>query len=302
MCDSTFAFGQRGSHVFQCPSRREIARLPTKLSTLLSSAQLHRVYHVALGFEDSFLITWSDKSGDDHVDSHSLPLELREFLYARNSQKRLVRNIPEIRCSLGSYNSSFFAHDGSTYRWMNLPPSLLLALQSRIEDGNWTDRPRLVSLGANDNFVLVTEKNAAIWNLQNYKTMANLLDFSKTQDRGILEIRNIVLHAHRYGCFITQSRNGSLIHENIPPHSLPGLEAMCAPILQDTKELEAKMPLRRESDMRHSLPRRPSRLQGHAVLHREWNEHSQQFTAKAKGVKLSLRLSVSMNGMAKLMR
>jgi len=186
---------------------------------------------------------------------------------------------------------------------MNLPPALLLALQGRIKDGNWTDRPRLVSLGASDDFVLLTEKNAAIWNLQNYKTMANLLDFSKSQDRGIAEIRNIVLHAHRYGCFLTQSRNGTLIHENIPPHSLPGLEAMFAPILQDSKEAEWKLPLRRESDMRHSLPRPPSKFPNRAILRREWSEHSQQFTAKAKGVKLSVSLSVSMTGMAaKFMR
>jgi hypothetical protein len=129
-------------------------RLPGKLSSLLSSVELGKVYHVALGFEDSFLITWRDKAGQDHIDSQSLPLELQEFLYARNNQRRLVRNIANIRCSLGPYNSSFFAHDGSAYRWMNLPTTLVSALQARIKDGNWIDRPRLVALGANDNFCM----------------------------------------------------------------------------------------------------------------------------------------------------
>jgi hypothetical protein len=268
----------------------------------LSSAQLRLVYHVALGFEDSFLITWSDKNGDDHIDSHSLPVELREFLYARNAQQRLIRNVPFIRCSLGPYNSSFFAHDGTTYRWMNLPPSLLLALHSRIKDGNWTDRPRLVSLGANDNYVLITEEHTAVWDLQNYKTIASLLGFSKTQECGISEFHAIVLHAHRYGSFVTQSRNGTLIHENLPSHSLPGLQAMFTPILQDTEASERKLLARRESETRESVQRRPSNLQQRAQLRREWSEHSQQFTAQAKGVKLSLSLSINIGGIARLLR
>lgn len=319
MCDSTFAFGQRGSHFLQCPSRREVyvrksrphqlhvandinsAHLPRKLSILLTSAQLHKVHHVALGFEDSFLITWADKNGDDHIDSHGLPVELQEFLYARNALQRFVRDVPYIRCSLGPYNSSFFAHDGSTYRWMNLPPVLLSALQVRITDGNWTDRPRLVALGANDNFVLITEKHAAIWSLQNYKTITNLLGFAKNQELGISEIHAVFLHAHRYECFITQSRNGTLLHEDLPPHSLPGLQAMCAPIIQDTKALERKLLARRESEIRNSVQRRPSNLQQRAQLRREWSEHKQQFTAQAKGVKLSLSLSVSIGGIARLL-
>jgi hypothetical protein len=267
---------------------------------ILASTQLHKVYHVALGFEDSFLITWVDKNGEDHIDSQDLPLDLQEFLYARNAQRRFIRNIPFIRCSLGSYNSSFFAHDGSTYRWMNLPPSLLSALQMRIKDGNWTDRPRLVALGANDNFILITENHAAIWDLQNYKTIANLLGFSKTQERGISEIHSVLLHAHRYGSFVCQSRNGTLIHENLPPHSFPGLQAMCAPILQDSQTLERKLLARRETEIRNSVQRRPSNLQQRAQIRREWT--NQEFATQAKGVKLSLSLNVSFGGIAKLLR
>jgi len=101
MCDSTFTFGQRGCHFFQCPSRREYARLPKKLARLLSSSQLKKIYHVTLGFEDSFLLTWRDTGGRDRVESSGLPHELVDFLHAEN------RNIPNIRCTLGPYNSSF---------------------------------------------------------------------------------------------------------------------------------------------------------------------------------------------------
>jgi hypothetical protein len=254
---------------------------------------------------------------------------LEEFLYARNSSQVFVRNIPSIRCSLGPYNSSFFAHDGSAYRWMNLPPTLLSALEVRIEDGNWIDRPRLVALGANDNFVLITEKHAAIWDLGHYKTMANLLQFSKTQERGIYDIYSIVLHAHRFGSFVTQSRNGTIIHENLPPHSIPGLQEMITPISEDTKKLERTLLPRRGSEIKESLQRRPSNLQQRpsnlqqrpsnlqqrpsnlqqrpsnlqqrAQLRREWGEHKQQFTAQTKGMKVSLSLSISVAGISRLL-
>jgi hypothetical protein len=272
------------------------------------SNHLGLVHHVALGFEDTFLITWRDKSGKDHIDSQSLPLELEEFLYARNSYQVFVRNIPSIRCSLGPYNSSFFAHDGLAYRWMNLPPTLLSALQVRIEDGNWIDRPRLVTLGANDNFVLITEKHAAIWDLGHYKTIANLLQFSKTQERGIYDIHSIMLHAHRFGSFVTQSRNGTIIHENLPPHSIPGLQEMITPISEDTKKLERTLLLRRGSEIKESLQRRPSNLQQRpsnlqqrAQLRREWGEHKQHFTAQTKGMKVSLSLSISVAGISRLL-
>jgi hypothetical protein len=279
----------------------------------LSAAQLHKVYHVALGFEDSFLITWLDKKGQDRIDSHGLPPELLEFIYARNVQNAYVREISRIRCSLGPYNESFFAHDGSAYRWMNLPATLLSALQARIKDGNWIDSPRLVSLGANNNFVLITKKHAAFWDLEHYKTIANLLQYSTTQERGISEIHSVILHAHRFGSFVTQSRNGTLIHENLPPHSLPGIQAMCAPMLQDSKALEQRLLARRDSATRDikdtmskrpsdPIPTRPSNLQQRAQLRRDWGEHKSHFAAQTKGAKISLSLSVSISGIAKLMR
>ncbi|KAH7064105.1 hypothetical protein BKA63DRAFT_586660 [Paraphoma chrysanthemicola] len=301
MCDTTFAFGQRGSAFFQCPSRREVARLPQKLASLLSSAQVQQVHHVALGFEDSFLITWRDTSGQDRIDSRSLPPELQEFLYARDMQQNYIRDIPGIRCSLGPYNSSFFAHDGATYRWMNLPDDLLSALQSRIKDGSWIDRPRLVTLGAGDSFVLITEKHAAAWDLANYKTMSDLLEFSRTQQQGIPEIQAIALHAYRFGSFVTKSRNGTMIHGNLPPHTLPGLELLKPAVLLDTQALERRPLRHRESDKKDNVSRRPSNLQQRAQFRRDWGEHKQQFTAQAKGLKLSLSLSVSAGGIARLL-
>lgn len=276
-------------------------RLPRKLTALLSSSQIQKIHHIALGFEDSFLITWRDKNGKDRIDCAGLPTELTTFIYAKNAQHQLTRDIPAIRCVLGPYNASFFVHDSVAYLWMNIPGGLLDALQSRIKGGAWVDRPRIVALGADDNFLLVTESNAAIWELKNYKAISDMLNFSNTQDRGIEEIHNIVLHPYRYGCFIAQSKNGTLLYDNLPPHQLPGLKQMTAPISQDTDRAGTLAMQRRESEKKESTSRRPSALQERARIRREWSEHKQQFTAQAKGLKLSLSLSVSAGGLARML-
>ncbi|KAF9694089.1 hypothetical protein EKO04_007987 [Ascochyta lentis] len=301
MCDATFTFGQRGSHFFQCTSRRDITRVPKKLTALLSSSQIQQVHHVALGFEESFLITWRDRDGNDCINSTGLPNELTDFLYKKTPQGQLVRNIPAIRCVLGAYNSSFFVHDSSAYLWMSIPEGLLDALRSRIKNGSWVDKPRIVTLGADDNFLFISEKNAAIWDLDRYKTVSDMLEFSRTQERGIAEIHNIVLHPYRYGCFVAQSKNGTLLHENLPPHQLPGIANMLDPVLRDTERADRKAVQRRESEKRETTQRRPSALQERASVRREWSEHKQQFTAQTKGLKLSLSLSIGVGGLARML-
>lgn len=178
-------------------------------------------------------------------------------------------------------------HDGSSYLWMNLPQPLLSALQSRIKNGSWTDKPRIVALGADGNFLLITEKHAAVWDLSHYRTISSMLEYSRTQDRGIEEIHAGTLHPYRYQCFVAQSRNGTLLHENLPPHQVAGVEGMTAAVMRDTKEAERKA----------KVERRPS-LQQRASLTRDWGERKQEFRAQANGLRLSLSLSVSAAGIA----
>ncbi|KAF2443196.1 hypothetical protein P171DRAFT_433501 [Karstenula rhodostoma CBS 690.94] len=295
MCDTTFTFGQRGNHFFQCPSRRDYTRIPKKLTALLSSAQIQEVHHVALGFEDSFLLTWRDKHGRDHIESHNLPTELTTFLHATNPQGRPTRNIPAIRLTLGPHNASFFVHDSSAYIWMNLPPELLTALQARIKDGNWTDRPRLVALGADANYLLLTENHAAAWELRHYATLSRMLEYSRTQARGIADVRNVALHPYRYQCFVAQSANGTVLSENVPPHEAAGVQGIRAAILKDTKEMDTRV--QQSQKKVESVPRRSS-LQHQATLKKDWGERKQEFRAQSKGLKLSLSLSVSAAGIA----
>ena len=184
---------------------------------------------------------------------------------------------------------------------MGLPERLLSALQSRIKDGNWIDRPRIVALGADSNFLLVTEKHAAVWDLDDYKTISRLLEFSRTQQTGISDIHSIILHPYRFQSFVTQSRNGTLIYDNLPPHNLPGIQAMIEPIVQDTKDAGRNPFARKESGRKESMQRRPSALQQRAQVRREWSEHKQEITKQAKGMKVSLSLSVSVGGLARFL-
>lgn len=279
--------------------------MPKKLENLLSAPHLKHVHHVALGFEDCFLLTWRDQKNQDHIDSAGLPSELVEFLYKRNTDGVLVRDIPQIRCFLGAYNSSFIAHDGAAYLWMDIPHGLLSALQSRIKDGQWTDKPRVIALGADNNFLLLTEKHDAVWELSRYTAISRFLDNAKKRLYGISEIRNAVLHLYRFQCSITQSKTGTVIHHNIPPHSLPGLQKLITPIGDSSRGFKLEMrPMTRrptETKEKESTTRKPSALQERAKLKREWSEHSQEFKAQSRGLKLSLSLSVSVPGLRNIL-
>jgi hypothetical protein len=244
-----------------------------------------------LGFEDSFLLTWRDNSGYDRIDSLGLPVELVEFLHARN------RDIPNIRCALGPYNS-FFVHDASSYLWKDLPDALVIALQSIIKDGSWITRPRLVALGAGLNFILLTsDLSTSTWQLPHYPTLSTILS-----QNHIPSIHNIVLHPYRFEAYILQFSGGKLAYNNIPPHQLAGVQSMLRSIKYDSKEATRKPLVRRESERpesaerRQSVHRRQSVLQQRAQLRREWSDHSQEFSAQAKGVKLNLSLNISLGG------
>ncbi|KAF1976195.1 hypothetical protein BU23DRAFT_42724 [Bimuria novae-zelandiae CBS 107.79] len=298
MCDTTFTFGQRGSHYFQSPSRREYTRLPNKLTTLLTSAQLQEVHHVALGFEDSFLLTYRDKHGRDHIESQNLPPELTTFLYATNPRGRLTRNIPALRLALGPYNASFLIHDSASYIWLNLPPTLLSALQARIKDGVWLDRPRIVALGADSNFLLITEGHAAIWDLGCYTMLSRMLEYSRTQARGIADVAGVALHAYRYECFIAQAVNGAVVSENVPVHEGAGVAGMKEAVLKDVKEVEerakgAERRAREKEVVRRRLEGAARRESVHGGQGGERGEVKEVFRAKGRGIRLSLSLSVS---------
>ncbi len=184
---------------------------------------------------------------------------------------------------------------------MNLPEDLLAALQSRINAGNWIDRPRIVALGASDNFVLITEKHAAVWDLENYQGVSKFLERSSTQQGGLSGVYAIVLHCYRFQSFVTQSKDGTLLHQNLPHHEIPGIQTMVKSVAQDSKEAERRPLSRAVSERPGAAARRPSALQQRAQLRREWSDHTQEITKQTKGLKISLSLNVSLGGLARVL-
>lgn len=170
---------------------------------------------------------------------------------------------------------------------MNLPAALLSALEARIRNGAWTDKPRIVALGADNDFLLITKKHAAVWHLTHYRMLSQMLEFSRGQERGIEEVTCVVMHPYRYQCFMALSRNGTLLVENVPQHAAEGVEGMRAAVLRDVQEGE-----QRKREEGREVRRRVS-LQHQGTLRREWGEHRQEVHARAKGLRLSLSLSLT---------
>jgi hypothetical protein len=267
---------------------------------------------VTLGAQDSFLITYRHSDGTDQIGilpfnhlktifmtliaaSHGLPPELMGFLYAVDAQGNLIRSISDIYLTLGPFNQSFFVGDGSHYLWMNLPTPLVHNLQSRIKDGAWTDKPRVVALGADENFLLVTRKNSAVWDLEHYRTLAQMLEYSRSQECGIEEVKSVVLHPYRYQGFVAQAGNGTLVFENLPSWSTQSLDVMRRDVVRDSVEEKAR---RRQISEANTAARATRRLRKAAELRKEWDKQREEFEvkAKAKGLKLSLSLRIVADG------
>lgn len=186
---------------------------------------------------------------------------------------------------------------------MNLPPRLLLALTTRIKDNDWTDRPRIVALGADKNFLLITENKATVWDLSNYRSLTQMLEYAKRQDKGIEEIQNIILHSYRYQGFVAQSRNGTILYEGLPEWNMQGIEGIKGPVLRDTREAEVRQrqfDLQRRPSLRTMRSERSNGrvLEERARLKREWSDKKAELRTQAKGLKISLSLSVSAGGIA----
>ncbi len=150
-----------------------------------------------------------------------LPDGLQAFLFEKDSEGYIARDLSKLRVSLGPYNESYWAYDGSKSQWNNLPAGLLEALEARRKPGGgWTASPRIVALGANDNFVLITDKNGYSWNLSSYQDLRQIAgSLCERKADGASMIQTIYLNPYRLQCGVLQVKNGSAFSWNLPPHS-----------------------------------------------------------------------------------
>lgn len=167
--------------------------------------------------------------------------------------------------------------------------------------GRWIDRPRLVALGSDANFALLTEKNAAVWQLNQYHSVSKRLATIRTQRFEISKIHQVALHPYRFQGSIVHLSSGKLIADNLPAPAWSSFQVMHDTMLQDTTSMRSKPLFRSTSELKPTTERKPSVLQQRAQLRREWSEHSQEFTAQARGLKVSLSLNISLGGLSKML-
>lgn len=98
----------------------------------------------------------------------------------------LVRKLEKLQIVLGPYNESFYASDGAYFRWRNVPAGLEAAFAERRKTGGgWTATPRLVVLGAMQDFFMVTEYNGGSWSLSNHQVLQGVINAVKEKDGGL---------------------------------------------------------------------------------------------------------------------
>ena len=199
-------------------------------------------------------------------------------------------------------NDSFFVGDGIAYLWMNLPLQLLNALQSRISNGKWVERPRIVALGADQNFVFISSTSSSVWYLPHYRDLSKMLEYARTQERGMENINKVVLHAYRYQGFIAQNTSGQLSYTNLPEWSLTALQGMHTPLLRDSREEEVRNRQRILQSRPSFRERQGPELREQATFRREWDGRNSEIRAKAKGLRLSLSLNIGVGGFSKILR
>jgi len=96
----------------------------------------------------------------------NVPNPLSSWLY--NSQPQIVRDLTKLHITFGQYES-YYASDGSSSSWANLPPTLEKALESRrMEHSPWKpgEEPIFVSLGAEGRYFMRTANGGGGWELK----------------------------------------------------------------------------------------------------------------------------------------
>jgi len=117
--------------------------------------------------------------------------DLKSWLFENDNRGSLVRNLAKLRVSLGPTVDRFWATDGGSAKWSNLPQSLQTRLNSMIENGSWVEVPSQIVLGAGDDYVL-RSPSGVFWVLENYPNLDKALK-STAEAGGLGQIKVIHL-------------------------------------------------------------------------------------------------------------
>ncbi|CAK7224645.1 hypothetical protein SBRCBS47491_005620 [Sporothrix bragantina] len=187
------AFGPGDSWFVESPSQWKWGTLPAPCLGFFHSTAPSKVDHVhnlVLGANGSFMMTWRGKDGSSYQCNSGLPPDLAAWLDKKDASGRLARNVTNIRLAIGPDNASFFVTDGIDYYWSNLPVGLNNAIKSLLRPGGgFTSAPRLVALGVQGNYMMITAGHGGSWSVAAYPELDTFLDEQR------------IKHSHTPGMF-----------------------------------------------------------------------------------------------------
>lgn len=177
------------------PANLHSNNLPLEIQELYTKKEVSYGRHMALGANGSFFFSYKPKNANGtRVKLIGLPTDLDEWIFAKDADGGWKRSLEGLRVSLGPKNESWFATDGNSYRWCNLPEGLQKEIDANMnDDGCFEHRPRIVSLGVDGDYVWVTgtegDPGEITWVTRGYQMVSDA--FTSLRRNGNLELVHV---------------------------------------------------------------------------------------------------------------
>ncbi|KAF2502693.1 hypothetical protein BU16DRAFT_16975 [Lophium mytilinum] len=216
MATVTFAMGSKDAYFFNTPTHWAWKNLPPDVESLFKKQPaVKEVFELALGDQGAYFVSFRDADGLIYCRHFNLPNPLTSWLY--NSQPQIIRDLTKLYITLGQYES-YYAADGSSSSWANLPPTLEKALESRrTEHSPWKpgEEPTFVSLGAEGRYFMRTANGGGGWEL---KGKAEGINKYLTDAPNFSDIAGLWLFPSHPDCYIMTTMEGKAF-SNLPEHT-----------------------------------------------------------------------------------
>ncbi|OAA63130.1 hypothetical protein ISF_05006 [Cordyceps fumosorosea ARSEF 2679] len=214
------AFAQHGGYFISGPGYRRIHNLPDWFKETMSKAL--EVYCVAFGPGDAAVVTYLDAQTGCvqlRIKNIASMRGLAEYLLDRNPHTEYKRHLRHLQVSFSGRGGSYWASDGQTSIYRELPEQLELDLRMlQTERGAWRDSTRCVVLGAGGNYVLLTGRGASSCQLGSYPGVFHTMNAVDSAPTGIGSIWGIHLDSFR-GSSVVQCSDGSLHGFDLSPEA-----------------------------------------------------------------------------------
>lgn len=176
MTSCVFAFGEGSTYFMESPKTWHWSDLPLAIHNRFpkngekaTGSKISHVHNLVFGANGSYMLAWQGKDGQNYAVNHGLPPTLAAWLSKKDNKGFLIRDVKNLKLSLGPNNNSWWVTDGKNYTWHNLPSQLNERIQKlKKKDGGWTSTPKMVVLGLGESYVLATERGGGSWNVKDH--------------------------------------------------------------------------------------------------------------------------------------